>query len=745
MKPKFLFVTLLLCLLGGCSGYPAEKGLTKARLEHKQGRALYNINGKLFVPILYSPPFSISRSPYGEDGRVNYSNFRDAGIDLVEMHMELRNAWNRDGTLNIPMVRHELISVLEGILEINPDAYFQVRVDFHAPRWWLDRYPAEMVHYARGPIDFGTTNDIGRAPNASLASERWQQEADVIVKQFLDYLQTTRVGKRVFSFLIGGACGSEWTYFGYKQEPDTGDAMTRRFRQWLADKYVTDVALQQAWNAPRVTIATAVVPDMEERRYNLGVFRDPQKERRILDYYHCHQETIESVIDHFTQFFKENWPSDVLVGLFNGYLFSDNDFNSTGYLYFGRLLDSPYIDFFAGPYNYNYDARDAGGTSQPRSLVGSVNLHGKLFMTEQDRITHLIAQSRNNETTFTTDEQSVAMLRTNFAQLVSLASGYWFEEFSGFPGYAPYVAHEPLQEYAGNFNSPALMSEIGRQKRYYDQAVHHDYEREADVAFFYDFDTFYYLAEVDNRQTREIEYASNNWLTADAYRSGVSFDTYLYSDLRNVDLSRYKAVVFGTTYCISDEDMVFINDQVKKDGRLVIFNYAPAYTDGTKLDVRRIGKITEMEVRPIKITTPPVMTILGNHYGLEADGSPGRVPVSPLFEIDDSGVEVLGRYQGSDAVAVARKKQPDYTVVYAALPLRGPGMMRKLFREAGAHIYNDADDVVIAGGGIVCVATREDAGGPRTIHLRNGKQVELDMKPGTTVILDEHTGEILFD
>lgn len=140
MKPKFLFVTLLLCLLGGCSGYPAEKGLTKARLEHKQGRALYNINGKLFVPILYSPPFSISRSPYGEDGRINYSNFRDAGIDLVEMHMELRNAWNRDGTLNIPMVRHELISVLEGILEINPDAYFQVRVDFHAPRWWLDRY-----------------------------------------------------------------------------------------------------------------------------------------------------------------------------------------------------------------------------------------------------------------------------------------------------------------------------------------------------------------------------------------------------------------------------------------------------------------------------------------------------------------------------------------------------------------------------------------------------------------------------
>ena len=301
-----------------------------------------------FVPILYSPPFSISRSPYGEDGRINYSNFRDAGIDLVEMHMELRNAWNRDGTLNIPMVRHELISVLEGILEINPDAYFQVRVDFHAPRWWLDRYPAEMVHYARGPIDFGRRTISGALLMPVWPLNGGNRRRMSLLSNFWIICKPRESASGCFSFLIGGACGSEWTYFGYKQGPDTGDAMTRRFRQWLADKYVTDVALQQAWNDPRVTIATAVVPDMEERRYNLGVFRDPQKERRILDYYHCHQETIESVIDHFTQFFKENWPSDVLVGLFNGYLFSDNDFNSTGYLYFGRLLDSPYIDFLPG-------------------------------------------------------------------------------------------------------------------------------------------------------------------------------------------------------------------------------------------------------------------------------------------------------------------------------------------------------------------------------------------------------------
>jgi len=50
-------------------------------------------------------------------------------------------------------------------------------------------------------------------------------------------------------------------------------------------------------------------------------------------------------------------------------------------------------------------------------------------------------------------------------------------------------------------------------------------------------------------------------------------------------------------------------------------------------------------------------------------------------------------------------------------------LMRELFRQAGAHIYNEFNDVLIAGGGIVCVATKEKEGGHRVVHLRNGKKV----------------------
>jgi hypothetical protein len=704
------------------------------------------INGTCYYPILYSPPFCISRSPYVPGGKTNYTHFTQAGVDLFEMHIDLRNAWKPDGTLSIAMIDHEITDVLRGILAINPRAFFQIRLDFHAPHWWLKIYPEELVKYARGPINFDTLNDIVRAPNASLASERWREEASQILKQFLDYLDTTDVGKRVYSFMVGGGCGSEWHYVGYKQEPDTGEAMTRHFRRWLSDKYGTDRALQEAWNRPDATLAAATVPDLDERCYHTGVFRDPQKERRIIDYFHCHQETVEDAINYFTRFLKGNWPRKALVGLFNGYLFSDNDFNANGHLYFDRLLDSPYIDFFAGPFNYNTDAREIGGTAQQRSLVESIRLHGKLFMTEQDRCTHLMQEHIGTPDEFghRNDDESIATIRSHFAQSISRASGFWFEELSAFPGYPPHW-HVPRDTVNGNWNTPAMMNEIKRLKSFCDGLLKREYEPAADVAFIYDFPSYYYMAETDNRQTREIQYASNNWMTSDAYRSGAAFDTYLLSDLPLIDIDRYRVIIFGTVWCMSDEQMDFINREIKKDGRTVVFNYAPAYTDGERLDINRIRAITEMDVRPLKMDTPPVMTVNGRDYGLEADGSAGRVPVAPLFAIDDPQVEVLGHYKDSPISAIARRKQADYTVVYAALPLRDPCLMRQLFREAGAHIYSETNDVIMAGGGTVCMATRRDAGGRKIIRLRNGKDVEITMKPASTVILDAQTGQRIFE
>jgi hypothetical protein len=290
-----------------------------------------------------------------------------------------------------------------------------------------------------------------------------------------------------------------------------------------------------------------------------------------------------------------------------------------------------------------------------------------------------------------------------------------------------------------------MMAEIKHQKDFCDEMMHRDYTNVADVAFIYDFNSYYYMAETDNRQTREIQYASNNWLTSDAYCSGAAFDTYLLGDLPLMDIDKYKVFVFATTYCISDAQIDFINTKIKKNGRTVIFNYAPAYTDGEKLDVSRMKSLTGMNVRQISLSVPPQMTVNGIHYGLSMSGESGKVPVSPLFAIDESGVEILGAYKDTEIPAIAKKSYADHKIVYAALPLRNPDLMRQLFREAGAHIYSDDNDVLIAGGGAISIATGEGMGGKRTVRLRNGKAVELDLKPASTVMIDDQTGACLFD
>ncbi|MDR3267489.1 MAG: beta-galactosidase trimerization domain-containing protein [Tannerella sp.] len=739
---KTIIAYLLPCLLfifGACRSNEPNR-LASAKIEKNHGRMTYLINGKSYFPMIYSTPsFGKLRGALTADGKTNFTNFTRAGIDLFEAPVYIRNAWNEDGTLNTEAIDEELTDNMRSAFAINPNAFFQIRIMLNAPAWWHGKYPEELVNYAKGPVNFdydlrqppyGGDGDNLRAPRASMASERWKDESTQMLQKFMDYMQTTDVGNRIYSFMICAGVFNEWHYYGFKHEPDTGDAMTRYFRKWLAAKYQTDEALQKAWQDRQATIATATVPDLAERRQNTGVFRDPQNERRIIDYFYCHHETVAAAIEHFTKYVKTNWPSDVLVGIFNGYFFCHDDFNSGGHLTFDRILKWPYIDFIASPFNYHKSSRELGGNSQPRAIVESINLHGKQYMSEQDGGTHLSYPNGLKVDSFRNEDESISRMRSPFAQMVNHATGYWFFDFGD----------------SGNWNSSAMMAEVQHQKDYCDALLKHEYTSVADVAFIYDFNTYYYLAETDNRQTNEIQNTSASWMTADAYRSGAAFDTYLLNDLPLMDIDRYKVFVFATTYYMTDEQIDFINTKIKKDGRTVIFTYAPGYTDGEKLDIDRIKALTGVNVRQISMDVPPQITVNGTHYGLTESGEAGKFTVSPLFEICcDNDTEVLAKYRDSDMTAIVKKRNPDHTVVYAALPLRNPDFMRRLFQEAGAHIYGDANDVILAGNSMVCVSTREDAGGKRIIHLKNGKQVTLELKPASTVIIDDQTGTGLFD
>jgi len=102
--------------------------------------------------------------------------------------------------------------------------------------------------------------------------------------------------------------------------------------------------------------------------------------------------------------------------------------------------------------------------------------------------------------------------------------------------------------------------------------------------------------------------------------------------------------------------------------------------------------------------------------------------LAPLFHVDDKEALVLGQVvysQGDCKPGFAVKKIGARTSVYSAGPNLPASVLRGVARFAGAHIYNDAADVLYATPELLGVHTI--AGGRRTFRLRRTAEIVYDL------------------
>ena len=527
---------------------------------------------------------------------------------------------------------------------------------------------------------------------------------------------------------LGGGVYGEWHYWGFTHQPDTGPAMTAHFRRWLRYKYGSDAALQAAWNDPHVTLATAAVPGLAPRQHTAdGMFRDPARERNVIDYYQCQHEVVADDVIHFCRTAKENWPRPLITGLFYGYFLHEPGAmpQTGGHLEEQRILNSPYVDYLSGPLYYELDVRRLGGTGQSRGLLESCRLHGKLWLDEMDQPTALgDAFGRDLPFRQTTIDDSIPVMRRNAVYPLTRGMGLWWYDFGP-------------KGHGGWWDDPRLMAEVGRLKWLFDHRSLTPYRPQADVLLVFDTRTFYFLGGQD--QTDPISFAAVNSTSADACHSGIMFDTVYLSDLERVDWSRYRAVVFVNTFVLAEAQRRYVAQQVARGGRHLIWLYVPGYCDGRRLSADYVSQTVGIVVEKTGLAGPPKIEVRTN--GLPAVDFQIDRPVQPLLAVKDDAAASLGHYAGTRQVAFARKTLADGTAWFCGLPLRNPGLIREVFRQAGAHIYDEKDDVVYCGSGILCVHT--ETGGHRSLLLRNGKRMEVDLPPRSTTVLDSETGELL--
>ncbi|MFM2167542.1 MAG: hypothetical protein RIS79_1913 [Verrucomicrobiota bacterium] len=705
----FLFASSLLFPLPASATEKLE-----ARIGLHQGHSVVFVNGRPVAPQMYSGT-EHSRQTWTGQPRQSIEEFTAQGYQIIQTDFWLKYSLRPDGVLDTEGIRRQL----RGILDVNPQAMIVARINVSAPEWWLAANPVERCQVTAHE---GKTEAFGGNRMESLASERYRQFAEQQLRAFIREVAALPEGDRVIGFHLGGGVYGEWHYYGIFNEPDASPPMADKFRAFAQQRYGSLDAINSAWKTAFTKLEEIAVPSFE-RRYQLadGDLRDPEQDRFVIDYYECQQSVLSNLVTHLARVIKETWPRPGIVGVFYGYFYGGFTVGAqASQLDIQTLFHSPYVDYFSGP----YASRNMLGAGIPRTLVQSVRLNGKLWMTEHDGGSHL----REHETMHFPDiprneDESIARMRRNFMHGLAEDAGQWWYDFG--PG-----------NKTGGWSTPAMLAEAKHLLALANAALTRPYEKPSDVLVVYDMRSFLLARpSVKDRLTPKITEA----LTDSLLGTGAAVDRVFLMDLEAVDLARYRLVIFGNTFLIDPKQRAFIKERVMSPDRTVVFMSAAGYCDGEKNDTAAMSDLIGMQIEKVAdgADTVPVK-LAGESAELDARGVVSR------FAVADPDAYVLGTYH-SGTIAAAEKDVRGCRVCYFGVPLKTSlRALKALILEAGARscVSGTAErDYAVIGGGIIGLYSVD--GGVKTIHPLNGAPREVRFEPISAQYFDLQTGEPL--
>jgi hypothetical protein len=674
---------------------------------------------------------------------------------MFQVDVFLEQLWISPQVFNLDYATEQV----NGILKACPDAVVFIRLHTDAPHWWTALHPEENVRYDAAEPSPDIRNGLGRLVEAdprnpvrtSLASNRWKQESGQKIAIFCKKFARTKAGRRVAGIHLAGGVYGEWHQWGFlKWEADFSTPATMQFRHWLRQKYRTDASLQKAWNNPAICFDSVQVPNTAVRsQLSAGRYRDPRFDRCAMDYYECQHELVADDLLFFCRIVKQNWPRPVITGAFYGYFFSCfNRQAAGGHLALQKVLASPDIDYLSGPQAYLPEATKPGEPYRSRSLLLSMQLHGKLWLDEMDQqprrtFPYLGGTKDNREKYEASIAENTAQLLRNLAFSYTKGAGLWLYDF-GPAGMDLNAAAErsPQQGVAGYWDHPAYHKTVQQFKKMADSTLMLPYRSAADALLVYDTESNYYtpgiVAQTDSLSLQLIDYMS-----LAAWYTGAVFDIVHLKDLPLLDTAAYKAVIFANTFVLDSTDRAVIQQKIARSGRHLLWCVAPGISNGKITGTALVSDITGFSLHKI----PP-----GSPVKMRVDSSAGEGIrercwglSEPLFSLPDDGrYQVWGRYEHNGQPAFANGTASDYTAWFAAVPLIQPESLRLFFKKAGVHLYTEAKDVIYGGMGTLIFHTK--SGGVKHLTLKNGKNIVLDLpKRPVTVILDAVSGKAVID
>jgi hypothetical protein len=668
-------------------------GRTIAEVRMHNGAPALFINGKPHNGMVYTA--------YGPSVEV-FRDFAKAGVDVFSFAATptesgyglSRTAWTAPGQYDFS----ELDQRVQMVLQANPRAYFFPRLYLHAPKWWSEKHPNDIVLMDPGdgrPVPF---IHAGNKPAPSWASEAWRRDTVEGLKRLIAHVEAQPWADRCIGYHIASGTTEEWMMWGANEDQwvDYSPVNAARFRQWLRERYGTVERLRQAWNDTAVTFETAAIPTKAQRQKSeFGALRDPAKEQAVVDFYLYNSDLVADTIIYFSKAIKEITHRQKIVGAFYGYLLQlcgEQRQQNAGHLALEKVLASPDVDFLCSPTSYAFRQLGGEGTSHFMSLLGSVKLHGKLWFNENDVRTSLSGGQVGEWGRPADVAGDILQQDKELANaFVNGAAQWWFDV-------------------GGNrYNAPALMKRIGELTANASEVLPLDRTPADRVAMVVDEQSLCSLRVAD---------PLGAWLLVSQLpalsRIGAPVGHYLATDLPRI--ADRKVFFLMTSFAPTAADRAAIN-ALKRNGHVLVFFYAPGlYRDG-HMDEAAMTDLTGIRLR---MTTEPSalkVTLKGGNpitEGLDGFSIGVEHRTFPLVYADDPAAAVLGALPDGKPGFVV-KRQDGWTAIYSAVPMLPAPLLRRIAQLGGVHQYIETEDVVWASRDLVAVCVKE--GGRRTIRL----------------------------
>jgi hypothetical protein len=600
---------------------------------------------------------------------------RDAGIHLRTFDVMV--SWPHD---QAPLDYSGVDAELRTQLAIDPQALVVPRLHTTPPQWWQERHADQQMQF-----------EDGRRHMISVSSPQWRTDAETALRLCVRHLEQ-HFGSHVLGYHVCGQTTGEWAY-DESWTPRLANFETpfrEGFRAWLRAKYRAPQALRDAWRDPHADFSTVELPPAAARRAgNDGMFRNPGSQRLVIDFVEYSQLAIVEPLERFARAVKEEVRGEKLVFAFYGYLFDaagfPNGAQASGHLATSRVLRCPDIDVLCAPISY-FD-REAGGSGPFMGPVDSVQLHGKLWITEDDTRTHLSAADAGNGRTGTLRETRGVHQR-NFAQALAHRCGLWWMDQGG----------------QGWLASKEIWSNLGRLRDLWHPPTSNAPPIRPEVAVIVDERSALYVT-AGNAVTRPLV----DLMRYPINRMGVSVGLYLLQDLCDGRVPDARAYLFLDAFVVSAAQAQAIGKAVRRQGKWAVWLYAAGYLDPatgrgdmpglTGLPVQRLPDAQPLTV----VMEPDTFATAGVAPEQRMFGS--AAPTSPAFTVEQraDGPEVLGYYAGTKIPAVACTRRPEWSSVFVGTTSISTGVLRAIARAAGAHVWLEGDDVLIAGADVVAI------------------------------------------